>query len=77
MKKSCKFLIPTILNELDVSNIEVTNYEVKEGSLFTSNYVVYTINVKTFDWTVQRKVSDFHWLADTLKENFPYCVVDK
>lgn len=75
MKKDCKLLIPTILNELDVSNVEVTNYEVKQGSLFTSNYIVYTINVKTFDWTVQRKVSDFHWLADTLKENFPCCVV--
>lgn len=63
------------MNEISPKNLEIINYEIQSGNLFSSDYIIYTINVKAFDWLVYRKVSDFHWLADSLKEKFPGCLV--
>jgi len=64
-----------ILNELNIDNVEISGYEIQDGSIFSSSLAIYSINVKTFDWLVKRKISDFHWLADSLRKLFPCSLV--
>ena len=64
------------INELNINNVEISGYEIQEGSIFSASYAIYTVTVRAFDWVVKRKISDFQWLADSLKKLHPCSLVD-
>lgn len=56
---------PTVLNGVRI-DIKVSDALVKEGGLFSSNYITYTINTYPQCWEVKRKDADFYTLRKML-----------
>ena len=66
----CLKLEKTKLNDLTIL-IDVSNPRQINNSLFKTNYVLYDISTPKFNWTVNRRYSDFIWLKDCLQYLFP------
>lgn len=55
--------------------IRVNEGVVKEGGIFSSNYVTYKITTSPLNWEVRRKDTDFFFLRKILLRQFPHIVV--
>ena len=53
------------------ARIIVSSIKVVKGSLFSSNYVVYSIECKDLDSSVLRRYRDFDWLRNELRNLYP------
>jgi hypothetical protein len=56
---------PTPLNYKKIE-VRVTNSLIKEGGIFSSNYVTYNVLTNTLKYDVRRKDSDFYFLRKLL-----------
>lgn len=65
----CKTLRPSALNG-EVVKVVITKPEKKPGT-FSSKDFFYFVVTMPLGWSVQRKVSDFKWLTETLNNEFP------
>ena len=54
---------------------KVSDALVKEGGLFSSNYITYTINTYPQCWEVKRKDADFYTLRKMLGKQFNYIII--
>ena len=67
----CVKLEKTKLNDLTVI-VNLSNpKQINNNSFFSKNYIVYDISTPQFNWIVNRRYSDFIWLRDCLKYQFP------
>jgi hypothetical protein len=69
-----KQMKPTSLNYYKV-NTKVCNGIFKEGGMFSSNYITYTVISLPNNWDVKRKDSDFYFLRKSLTKQFPHILI--
>lgn len=62
---------------LNYKKVEVRVHEglVKEGGIFSSNYVTYRITTAPLNFDVRRKDADFYFLKKILNRQFPHIIV--
>lgn len=65
----CKTMRASVLNN-EVVKVVITKPEKKPGN-FNSSDLFYFIVTMPLGWSVQRKISDFKWLSETLGNEFP------
>ena len=65
---------PTPLNNKRIQ-IRVNEGSLKAGGIFSSSYLLYTIQVDPIGWKIQRKDQDFYFLRKMLLKEFPYIIV--
>ncbi|CAD8125237.1 unnamed protein product [Paramecium sonneborni] len=74
---SCKQLPPNRLvlyfveNPQIVIQPKIAEYKIIEGNTFTPNYVNYCVVVGQFGSNVWRRVEHFHWLQESLQQQYP------
>lgn len=56
---------PTLLNSKRI-NIRVKEGCVKQGGLFSANYILYKISTEPLGWSISRKDMDFYQLRKIL-----------
>jgi len=57
-------------------NIKVEDGLVKDGGIFSSNYLSFLIQTKgVINWEVRRKETDFYFLKKILAKQFPHIIV--
>ena len=57
------------------TTLKVTDFEIKKGGFFSSDYVLYTIETDPTNWKVGRKDADFYTLRRLLKSAFPHVLI--
>lgn len=71
--------MPNTLNPTDMllKNIDVKMIGTRkiDGGRFHKDYVVYAIKTMPYEWSVERRFSDFLWLRETLDQDFPFTFV--
>lgn len=55
--------------------MKVIDGEVKQGGLFSSNYIVYTVQTKGLKWKATRKDAEFYTLRKVLIKEFPHILI--
>jgi hypothetical protein len=65
---------PTPLNYKKV-DIRVSEAVIKDGGVFSSNYITYKIETKPLGYEVRRKDADFFFLRKILTKCYPHVVV--
>ena len=75
ISKSTKELVGAKLENSNINNIPIvvklTNPQIINNSIFSSNYVIYNVYTEKMNWNVTRRYSDFIWLRDCLQSLFP------
>mmetsp|Transcript_84203 Transcript_84203/g.116359 ORF Transcript_84203/g.116359 Transcript_84203/m.116359 type:complete len:112 (+) Transcript_84203:145-480(+) len=56
-------------------DLKVCEGEVKNGGFFSSNYIMYTVDVKPLKWKAKRKDADFYVLRKILLKNYPHILI--
>lgn len=74
MYTETKQIEPTPLNNQRIE-VRVIEGLVKEGGIFSSNYVTYRIVTSPLNWDVRRKDADFHFLRKILLRQFPHIII--
>lgn len=69
-----KKLDPTVLNNKRVE-VRVSEGLVKEGGIFSANYVTYKVGTSPLNFDVRRKDADFYFLKKMLNKQFPHIIV--
>jgi hypothetical protein len=65
----------TPLSNAENLEILLTDHEIVQTGLLSSNYVAYFIVTKPLGWCVKRRFSDFIWLREILGKMFPsFCL---
>lgn len=65
----------TPLSTTENLEILITDHEIVQTGLLSSNYVAYFIVTKPLGWCVKRRFSDFIWLREILGKMFPsFCL---
>ena len=72
--ETLKITRPTPLNYNKVE-VTVSDGHVKDGGVFFSNYILYTVSVSPLNYEVQRKDADFYTLRKIILRQFPHMVV--
>jgi hypothetical protein len=64
----------TMLND---KKIEIRVFEglVKEGGIFSANYITFRITTSPVNFDVRRKDADFYFLKKMLNKQFPHIIV--
>mmetsp|Transcript_21778 Transcript_21778/g.20911 ORF Transcript_21778/g.20911 Transcript_21778/m.20911 type:complete len:81 (+) Transcript_21778:340-582(+) len=60
-----RIITPTKLNNTKV-DIRVSQGLIKEGGIFTANYITYVVETSPLGWQVRRKDADFYYLRKDL-----------
>jgi len=69
-----RIITPTKLNNLH-AQVRVTSGLIKEGGIFTPNYITYLVETGPLGWQVRRKDADFYTLRKDLVRQFPHLLV--
>jgi len=71
----CQTLEKSILND---KKIEINIKDPKEinGGIFSSNYILYSVETQPMGWVVQRKDTDFDLLRKLLQKYYPFHKID-
>ena len=69
-KINCRKLELTELNNKEIS-VKVSNPVTVEGGIFGKSYIKYEIKTEPFEWTVERRYSDFDTLRKLLQKYYP------
>ena len=71
----CQTLPKTILND---KKIEINIKDPKEinGGIFSSNYILYSVETQPMGWVVQRRDTDFDLLRKLLLKYYPFHKID-
>jgi len=48
---------------------------IKEGGIFSANYILYKVYTSPLEWEVKRKDSDFYTLRKVLLRQFPHIII--
>ena len=64
-----------ITNMKETIGIEVTKPKVEKGGFFSFSHSTYLIVVPKLNFQVRRKFTDFVWLYNILKVQYPYCII--
>jgi hypothetical protein len=67
---NCKKLEKTQLNDNEVK-VTVANPITVEGGMFSKSYIKYDVTTQPFNWTVERRYSDFDALRKLLQKYYP------
>lgn len=55
--------------------VEVYGYEKKDSGFFSSGYINYFVHIAPQEWNCKRRLSDFAWLKDFLRKQYPGILV--
>ena len=72
---NCSIIEQTPVSEKDKLDIEVTKPKIEKEGIFSFSHSTYLIVTSTLNLQVRRKYSDFLWLYNILKTQFPNCIV--
>ena len=67
-------MVPTQLNYKKVT-MKVVDGEIKQGGLFSSNFIVYSVVTKCLKWKATRKDAEFYILRKVLVKEFPHILI--
>lgn len=71
----CQTLEKTILNDKNIV-INIKNPKEINGGIFSSNYILYSVETQPMGWSVQRRYSDFDLLRKLLLKYYPFHKID-
>ena len=71
----CQILQKTILNDKKIV-INIKNPKEINGGLFSSNYILYSVETQPMGWVVQRRDTDFDLLKKLLLKYYPFHKID-
>ena len=55
--------------------VHIQDYDIKKGGLFDSNYAMFIVKTRPYQWEVKRRYTDFDWLRKTLMRMYPGYIV--
>ena len=70
----CRKLDKTELNEKPIT-VVIKNPKEKDQGVFGQNYILYEMITNPFEWSVNRRYSDFDWLRKLLVKFYPGFIV--
>lgn len=73
---NCQKIEKSILNDKEIISIIRNPHDGSKG-IFESKFIMYEIYTELFNWTVNRRYSDFIWLRECLRMLYPAELVPK
>ena len=72
---NCCLVEQTPITKHDILDIEITKPKIEKEGFFSFSHSTYLVVTSTLNLQVRRKYSDFLWLYNILKTQFPNCIV--